>query len=143
MWGRKRRAHLKQYGVGAPMERIAMDILGPLPETSRKNKFILVVSDYFTERTESYPIPNTVAEKLVSEFICRFGVPHQLHSDQGINFECKVFAEVCKLLDIEKAHTTPMHPQPDGQVELFKRTLIKMLRGNIKEDQRHWDLQPV
>ena len=46
MWGRKRRAHLKQYGVGAPMKRIAVDILGPLPETSRKNKFILVVSDF-------------------------------------------------------------------------------------------------
>ena len=95
------------------MERIAVNILGPLPETSRKNKFILVVSDYFTKWTESYPIPNqeanTVAEKLVREFICRFGVPHQLHSDQGINFECKVFTEVCKLLDIEKTHTTPLH----------------------------------
>ena len=47
-WGKKRRAPLKQYVVGAPMERIAIDILGPLPETPRKNKFILVVSDYFT-----------------------------------------------------------------------------------------------
>ena len=79
MWGKKRRAALKQYVVGAPMERIAIDILGPLPETPRKNKFILVVSDYFTKWTESYPIPNqeatTVAEKLVSEFICRFVYP--------------------------------------------------------------------
>ena len=64
------------------MERIAIDILGPLPETQQKNKFILVVSEYFTKWTESYPIPNqeatTVAEKLVSEFICRFGVPLSL-----------------------------------------------------------------
>ena len=71
------------------MERVAIDILGPLPETSRKNKLILVVSNFFTKWTESYPIPNqeatTVAEKLVSELICRFGVPHQLHSDQGTN----------------------------------------------------------
>ena len=144
-WGRKRRAPLKQYVVGAPMERIAIDILGPLPETPRKNKFILVVSDYFTKWTESYPIPNqeatTVAEKLVSEFICRFGVPRQLHSDQGTNFESKVFAEVCRLLDIEKTRTTPLHPQSDGQVERFNRTLIEMLRGKIQQDQTDWDLQ--
>ena len=67
------------------MERIAIDILGPLPETPQKNKFILVTRDYFTKWTESYPIPNqeatTVAEKLVSEFICRLGIPRQLHSD--------------------------------------------------------------
>ena len=127
------------------MERIAIDILGPLPETPRKNKFILVVSDYFTKWTESYPIPNqeatTVAEKLVSEFICRFGVPRQLHSDQGTNFESKVFAEVCRLLDIEKTRTTPLHPQSDGQVERFNRTLIEMLRGKIQQDQTDWDLQ--
>ena len=144
-WGKKRCSPLKQYVVGAPMERIAIDILGPLPETPRKNKFILVVSDYFTKWTESYPLPNqeatTVAEKLVNEFICRFGVPHELHSDQGRNFESKVFAEICKLLDIEKTRTTPLHPQSDGQVERFNRTLVEMLRGKIKEDQKDWDLQ--
>lgn len=126
------------------MERIASDIVGPLPETPRKNMFILVVSDYFTKWTESYPIPNqeatTVAEKLVSEFICRFGIPRNLQSDQGTNFESRVFAEICKLLDIEKTRFTPMRPQSDGQVERFNRTLVEMLRGKIREDQKDWDL---
>ena len=88
-WGKKRRSPLQQYVVGAPMERLAMDILGPLPLTPRGNKFVLVVTDYFTKWTESYAIPNqeatTVAEKLVSEFVCRFGVPREIHSDQGTN----------------------------------------------------------
>ena len=126
------------------MERIAIDILGPLPETPRKNKFILVVTDYFTKWTDSYPIPNqeatTVAEKLASEFICRFGVPPQLHSNQGTTFVSKVFAEVCRLLDIEKTRT-PLHPQSDGQVERFNRTLIEMLCEKIQQDQTDWDLQ--
>eukprot|EP00731_Ephydatia_muelleri_P024449 Em0016g720a len=69
----------------------AMDIMGPLPETSRGNKYILVIADYFTKWSEAYPIPNmeaiTVAKCVVNEFICRFGVPEQLHSDQGRNFE--------------------------------------------------------
>lgn len=127
------------------MERLAMDILGPLPQTPRGNKFVLVVTDYFTKWTESYPIPNqeavTVAEKLVGEFVCRFGVPRELHSDQGTNFESKVMAEVCKLLDIEKTRTTPLHPQSDGQVERYNRTLVETLRGKLKESQEDWDLQ--
>ena len=125
------------------MERIAIDILGPLPET--QNTFILVVNDYFTKWTESNPIPNqeaaTVAEKLVSDFICPFSVPRELHRDQETNFESKVSAEICKLLDIEKTRSTQLHPQSDGQVERSNRTLIEMLRGKIKEDQKDWDLQ--
>ena len=120
-WGKKRRSTLKRYVVGAPMECLAMDILGLLLLNPRGNKFILVVTDYFTKWTESYPILNqeasTVAEKLVGEFICRFGVPREIHSDPGTNCESKVMSEVCKLLDIEKMITTPQQPQSGGRVE--------------------------
>ena len=72
-WGKKRLSPLQQYIVGAPMERLAMDILGPLSLTPRGNRYVLVVTDYFTKWTESYAIPNqeaaTEAEKLVSEFV--------------------------------------------------------------------------
>ena len=64
-----------------------MDILGPLPESATGNSCVLVIGDYFTKWMEVYPIPNqeaiTVVNKLVNEFICRFSVPRQLHSDQG------------------------------------------------------------
>ena len=85
----------------------------------------------------------------MNEFICRSGVPSQLHSDQGTNFESNVFVEVCRLLDIEKTGVTPLHPQSDGQVERpppggvkrFSRTLIQMLRGKIQQDLAGWDTQ--
>eukprot|EP00731_Ephydatia_muelleri_P033694 Em0035g31a len=87
----KLRAPLQLDPAVRPLQRVAMDIMGPLPETSRGNKYILVIADYFTKWSEAYPIPNmeaiTVAKCLVNEFICRFGVPEQLHSDQGRNFE--------------------------------------------------------
>ena len=106
---------------------------------------MLVVTDYFTKWTECNAIPNqeaaTVAEKMVSEIVCRFGVPRELHSDQGTNFESKVMAKVCKLLDIEKNRTSPLHPQSDGQVERYNRKLIKILRGKLQENQEDWDLQ--
>ena len=133
-WGKKRRSPLQQYIVCTPMEGLAMDILGPLPLTPHGNRYVLVVTDYFTKWTESYAIPNqeaaTVAEKLVSEFVCRFGVPHELHSDQGTNFESKVMAEVCKLSDIKKTRPSPVHPQSDGQVERYNHTL------NFKKTKR-------
>ena len=72
---------------GFPMQVIAADILGPLPESTAGNLYILVVGDYFTKWLEDYAIPNqeaiTVAQKLVDQLFSRFSPPEQLHSDQG------------------------------------------------------------
>ena len=134
---------MKTYNVGAPLERVALDVLGPLPESDHGNKYILVVADYFTKWTESYSMPNqeatTVAKLLVEEFVVRFGVPRQLHSDQGRNFESAVFREMCLLLDIDKTRTTPLRPQSDGMVERYNRTLENMLSKFVAENQRDWD----
>ena len=126
-----------------PMERIAVDIMGELQETGRGNKYVLVVSDYFTKWTECYPLPNmeaaTVAKLLVEQLFTRFGVPEQIHSDQGRQFESNLFAEMCKLLQIDKTRITPYHPQSDGMVERFNKTLCAMLRAYIDENHENWD----
>ena len=102
----KNRAPLQSVSVGAPLQMVAMDILGPLPESTQGNSYVLVVADYFTKWMEAYPIPNqeatTVARKLVDEFFCRFSIPEKLHSDQGRQFESDLIAEVCALLHIDK-----------------------------------------
>lgn len=118
---RKIKAPCATYVVGSPLERVAIDILGPLPVTEDGNKYILVAMDYFTRWLEAYPLLNqkaeTVAKVLVEQFVSRFGAPIELHSDQGRNFESKVFSEICKLLGIKKTRTTPLHPQSDGMVQ--------------------------
>ena len=68
-----------------------------------------------------------MARVLVNEWICHFGVPDAIHSDQGANFEDHLFTEVGELLDMEKTRTTPYHPQSDGLVERMNRTLLMML----------------
>lgn len=134
---------LQIYNVGAPWERIAIDVAGPFPLTESGNRYIVVVQDYFTKWPEVFATPNqeaqTVAKKVVEEVICRFGVPLELHSDQGRNFESTLFQEMCKLLGINKTRTTPMHPQSDGMVERFNQTLGNHLAKVVEEHQHDWD----
>ena len=142
---RKHRAPLKQYRVGAPLERVAIDVLGPLTRTHNGNEYILVIGDYWTKWMEAYPIPNqqaeTVASKLVKEFVCRFGVPMELHSDQGRNFESSVFQEMCRILGIAKTRTTPYNPKSDGMVERYNRTIVNAVALMVQphQGQRDWD----
>ena len=139
----KTRAPLTSINTGYPLQTVAMDILGPFPESRAGNTHILVVADYFTRWMEAYPIPNqeatTVAKKLTEEFFFRFSPPEQLHSDQGRNFESEVIAEICKLLGVVKTRTTPYHPQSDGLVERFNRTLLNMLATAAAEHPFDWE----
>jgi transposase InsO family protein len=129
--------------AGYPNERIAMDILGPLPQTNHGNKYILVVMDYFSKYVECFSIPNqeafTVANVLVTNFFLRFGVPMSIHTDQGSNFESRLFQNVCQMLDIDKTRCTPYHPMSDGMVERYNRTVLNMLSTYVSENQRDWD----
>ena len=65
---------------------------------------------------------STVAKLMVEQLLLRFGVPDQIHSDQGRQFESKLFAEMFDLLHVDKTRTTPYHPQSDGMVERFNKT---------------------
>lgn len=138
------RAPLEDYRVGAPMDRLVTDILGPLPVTARGNKYILLVGDHFTKWMEAYPIPDqtaeTVAHRVVYDFISRFGVPLDIHSDQGRTYESNLFQQVCKLLDIHKTRTSPYHPSSNGQAERFNQVLVNMIAAYVDDDQRNWDV---
>lgn len=141
----KNRAPLQlSLAAQRPMERIAMDILGPLPVTPRGNRYILVIGDYFTKWKEAFPLADmeasSIAKVVVHEFICRFGVPDTIHTDQGKNFESGLIKDICRLLGVKKTRTTPYHPESDGLVERFNRTLIDMLSTAVTDNEKDWDL---
>ena len=106
------------------MDRVAVDVLGPFPRTPIGNRFVVVAMDYFTKWPEAYAVPDqeaaTVCEALIEGMFSRFGVPTVLHSNQGRNFEARLFAEMCTQLAIHKTRTTPLRPQSDGLVERCK-----------------------
>ena len=140
---KKPKASMKQYNVGAPLETVAVDIMGPIPRTQNGNKYITVVGDYFSKWMQAFAIRQldavTVARKLVDQFVTIMGVPLQIHSDQGANFESDLFKGMCKILGIEKTRTTAMRPQSDGMVERANRTIQNMLSAFVAEHQNDWD----
>ena len=72
-------------------------------------------------------------------FFLRFSPPEQLHSDQGRQFESSLLREVCRSLGIHKTRTTPYHPQGDGLVERFNRTLLNMLGTTAEDHPATWE----
>ena len=138
------RAPLGDMRVGFPWDRLCTDFFGPLPETPRGNRFILVVTDHFSRWVELLPVPDqtavTCARTLLNEVISRYGSPLGMHSDQGKAYESKVFAELCKLLEIKKTRASPRNPKCNGMPERFNKTMIRMIRAYLKGQQTDWDL---
>jgi len=136
-------AQLQQFPAGCPMERVGIDVLGPFPHSERGNRYILTAMDYFTKWPEAYCMPNqeaeTIVDALVGGMFSRFGAPEVIHTDQGRNFESRVFAAMCDKLGSHKTRTTPLHPQSDGLVERFNRTLAQQLAIVAAKHQRDWD----
>ena len=128
--------------VEEPFQRIAMDIVGPLPRSSSGNWYILVVCDYATRYPEAIPMravdAEAVAEELVKMFT-RVGIPQEILTDQGSNFTSQLLAELYRLLHIRPIRTSPYHPQTDGLVERFNQTLKSMLRKVATQEGEAWD----
>lgn len=57
----KPRATLGDMRVGAPLDRVSIDLVGPLPETERGNRYILLLTDHFSKWAEAYPVPDQTA----------------------------------------------------------------------------------
>ncbi|CAG2252867.1 unnamed protein product [Mytilus edulis] len=138
------RCPMTMFHAGAPMERVHLDFVGPLPKSDRANEHLLMIVDQFSKWVECIPLPSQTAEvtarAAVNDFFCRFGYPYEIFTDQGRNFESLLFQSVCELLHIHKARTTPYRPSANGQVERFNRTLLASIRCFVGTNQKTWDL---
>lgn len=124
-------------------QQVALDIVGPLPETYLGNRFILVMSEYTTRFMIATPLKTqtakAVAHAFVENVILKYGTPLKILTDQGSNFMSSFFQEICDILNIKRSRTTAYHPESDGNVERFNRTMGDMLANLLLSDKHQWD----
>ena len=78
---------MKLFPATAPLDSVAIDILGPLPKSSRGFIFMLLISDRFTKLTQVVPLKHItaydVAVAFVEHWVFKYGAPATLLSDNG------------------------------------------------------------
>jgi hypothetical protein len=121
----------------APMERIAIDTIGPMKTPdSDGNTHIMVVIDCFTRYAELYPIQKldaqTAADNLL-HFMCHYGTPLEILTDFGTQFENELWAHLTELTGIKKLHSMPYSKEENSIVERANKEVVRHLRFMLLE----------
>ena len=144
-----KRTKLQTYWVGTPCDRISIDLVGPFhPRTKKGNSTILTITDQYTRWVEAFPLREATAPNIarcVVDFVCRFGMPLEIHSDRGKNIDGQVMREVCEILGVRKSHTVAFRPQSNAITERWNGVIKAMLSGYVSRKLDDWDdhLAPV
>jgi transposase InsO family protein len=107
--------------------------------TKKKNRYIIVAMDYFTKWPEARATKRDTAEEVIKflyeDIICRHGCPRKIISDRGTHFDNKMVDLLTKKFEIKHNLSTSYHPQTNGLVERFNKTLCESL-AKLQEDKQ-------
>ncbi|MGH0053543.1 MAG: DDE-type integrase/transposase/recombinase [Sphaerochaetaceae bacterium] len=135
---------MKLFPATEPFEMVAIDILGELIRSPRGNRYILVITDRFSKLVQTVPLKRITAAEIAKAFVNNwvfvYGPPKKLLSDNGTQFTSRTFQSICNILGIQNLFTTTYHPQANGQVERFNRTLLAALRHYVADHPRDWEM---
>ena len=126
-----------------PFEIVGTDFMGPFKQTKSGNKYIMIITDYFTKWTEAYAVPScdakTTARAFIDGWCTRYGPPEKLLSDQGANYMSHLVDEVLNLTSTTHLRTAAYHPQTNGQSERTNQVLKTQLSMYVGEKGTDWD----
>lgn len=129
---------LGSFEMGDRFEHLHVDLIGPLPVTEQGYRYCVTMIDRRTRWPEIVAITDmtaeTVARAVYEGWICRFGCPSRITTDQGRQFESELFKNLMNLLGIKKTRTTPYHPQCNGKIERWHRSLKTALVARIADN---------
>ncbi|KAL0433284.1 UNVERIFIED_CONTAM: hypothetical protein Slati_2662700 [Sesamum latifolium] len=119
-----------------------MDIVGPFPLAPGQKKFLLVAIDYFTKWVEAEPLARITEGKVMKfiwkNIICRFGLPRELISDNGQQFQGRRIQDWWAGLNIKQRFTSVSHPQANGQVDVTNRILVQSIKKRLDRAGGTW-----
>ena len=128
---------------GRPKHTYQMDILGPFPETSNGNAYVLTMIDIFTRWLMAVPIHNhkssTIGEAIYRHVVCEHGVPAAIHTDRGRDFISKGILTMCDRFGIRKITTSGHQPQAMGHIERTHRFINGALTMLYNKHKNDWD----
>ena len=139
-------AHSKKVDPGNlscsnTFQKIYIDVAGPLPD-SVGHKYILVFVDGFSSFVSLVPIKNiigaVIAESFLHHWICLFGPPQSIHSDNAKYFSSPELKELCDRFSIQHSFSSPFYPQGNGKVERTIYTMKDMIYCAVKKKEKTW-----
>ena len=121
---------------------VGLRYCGTISQCSGKQKNLLVGIDYFTKWVEAEPLTNIrdVDAKIFvwKNIVTRFRVPHVLISDNGLQFDSKMFRKYCGELGITNRYSTPTYPQGNGQAEAVNKIIVSGLKKRLDDAKGKW-----
>ena len=127
---------------GAAFDKVSLDIVGPLPITNSGNQYILTMQDLLTKYSVAVPLRDatslSIANALTNNFICVYGAPKAILTDQGTNFLSALIRILTKKFNIQHFKTTAYRPQSNGSIERSHHVLIEYLKTQVLRE-RDWD----
>jgi len=126
-----------------PLSEVGIAILGPLLNTVDGNRYVFVMSDRFSKLPRMVALRRitavTVASAFLTAWVAAYGPPDCVLLDQGRQMDNSFFRAVMKMLCTRCKYTKPYHPQTNGQVKRYNRTLQNQIRAFCEEHPRQWD----
>jgi hypothetical protein len=124
-------------------ERLAMDYVGPVPQSTSGNKYFLVLTDLLSKFVVTKAVPDntstTAAKFLLSDVFLIYGVPLEIITDNGQHFSSSLCESLLKLTKCCHIKTTPYNPQANGQCERHNATLVPCLVALSNRSRSNWD----
>src|SRR4051812_22935718 len=106
------------------------------------NKYIIVAIDYLTKWPESHAVPRATAEEttkfIYKEIICQHSYLQKILTDWETHFKNQLVKALMQQFEIQHLLSTPYHPQTNGLVKHFNRTLCEFL-AKLSKQKEEWD----
>lgn len=126
-----------------PFDTVAIDLFGPFPLTPAGRRWVVTAIDHLTRYAETAPLHSGAASEVADLFlhaiVLRHGAPRVLISDRGKTFLSHVLEEVLRATNTVHKTCSSYHPQTDGLIERFHRTLSDVISMYIRPDHKNWD----